>query len=92
MEIKTNHHYYPLLYFYELPEKIQKEMKENHLNEEYIEGTRFLKYKGTFYALHDFINSSLSKWDGILHINPYKAILIKLSNCGEAVKVATLYC
>ncbi|MGQ4893356.1 MAG: hypothetical protein ACP6IQ_01885 [Candidatus Njordarchaeia archaeon] len=97
MRIVTNNQYRPILGFHDLTEKEKEEMIEHFCNdEEYAIDSSYFRYRKTIYPLSEFVrvedNNLKKEWDGVLSINAFKGVLIKVSNAMEAVKVATLYC
>ena len=93
IDIKTNNHFRELIQFYELPEKVQAEIKDNYST---IEESTFFKYRGEFYDLSDFprFNTAWtgespfpSNWHAYSSFGYGCGLLIELSNCCEMVKV-----
>lgn len=93
MQVITNNHNRPIIYFFELPENIQEERKDDY---EGIEDSSFFLYKGYYYDLNDFMRNNENtpfgnEWHGYLGESYFSAILIKLDDTGESVKVGMIY-
>ena len=90
LKIRTNGHYRPVLYWYDL---LPKEQEEYAYLEE--EGGSFFRYRGWTYFLGDFMrveaNSPLKGWDGNHSDGFFSGVLVKYSNCGDAVKVGRYF-
>lgn len=92
LQIKTNYHFRPILSFFDLEEKEQKELIDKYEN---IEESSFFRYKRQVYALEAFM-----KYDGFLpFINPdgytsdtyFSGLFIRFSPCGSAVQVFQVF-
>ena len=84
----TNNIPRPILCGYELTEK---ESADFDYMDDINEGS-FFRYKGQVYDLAEFVridksDSELSTCDGIHTDSFFSAVLVKLSDCGEAVTV-----
>jgi hypothetical protein len=97
LTIKTNNHYRPLLYGFELTEKEQKEYDFLDFTED-GEGFwgRFFRYKHWTYLLDDFMRIDANspfpeKWHGYHSDSFFSGIVIQLSDDGEAVVAGTYY-
>lgn len=96
--IKTNNQWRELISFDEL----SLDEQASHDYDEQELGTYF-RYKGYAYNLGDFVkfgtpwshqpeaDDPLSQWDGILNESAFSGVLVKLSDCGDGVKVARYY-
>lgn len=88
--IKTNGQYRPVLYWEDLTSKEQGEFDSSTKEE-----SSYIRYKKWVYALDDFMrtncNDVLSKWDGYHGESYFSGVLVKYSNCGDAVVVGTYY-
>lgn len=96
--IKTNNQWRELISFDEL----SLDEQASHDYDEDETGTYF-RYKGHAYNLGDFVkfgtpwsrkpeaDDPLSQWDGILNESAFSGVLVKLSDCGDGVKVARYY-
>ena len=89
LTIRTNGHYRPVLNWYDL---LPKEQEEYAYLEE--DGGSFFRYRGWTYFLGDFMRVGnephfIGKWDGVHADSFFSGVLVKYSNCGDAVKVAT---
>jgi hypothetical protein len=89
--IRTNGHYRPVLCWENLTEKEQEEYA--YLEEE--DGS-FFRYKNWTYFLGDFMrlydeDAPFTGWEGYHSDSYFSGVLVKYSNCGDAVKVATYY-
>jgi hypothetical protein len=100
--IKTNKQWRPILHSYELPDSAREQFE--HLNDEEFYGTSFVKYKGYFYELGEFMrvadggdfaaagwdgSCNAAGWDGICINSLWEGVLIKLSNDGERYQIAS---
>lgn len=90
LTIKTNNHFRPVIYWDELTTKEQEEYE--YLTEE---GGSFFRYRDWTYFLGDFMriddNAPFKGWDGYHSDSFFSGVLVKYSNCGDAVKVGTYY-
>ena len=87
LRIITNHHSRPLLSWYDLDEKQQAWVKDEHAwlwNNEIAtwDEESFIPYKGWIYTLSDFMrtdspHSMFTEWDGYLSDSFFSGILIK---------------
>lgn len=55
MDIKTNHHYRPILQGYELTPAEQEEAGLNNWSEDEMGEASFIRYRGQLYPLGDFV-------------------------------------
>lgn len=91
--IKTNRHWYEILQSYDIPDKILKNQFDWMENpDEY----QFFKYRGYYYSLADGFmvvdkNGPFHGWDGAMSDSFFSGVLIKYSNCGDALQVGTYY-
>jgi hypothetical protein len=91
MVIKTDHKWKQFSYRNEVPEKVLKE-QFSHLDEEESHDC-FLKYKGYWYHVSDFMRLSntpfdATQWDGYHSVSYFSGQFIKLSEDGETYKIA----
>ena len=95
MKIITNNHYRPVLYWHELTTKEQEELKDSY---DSVEESSFFRFKDWCYDLNDFlrVNDSLNGkgtdhelygWDGYKNDSFFSAVLVKLDDSGDSVKV-----
>ena len=88
LQIKTNYHFRPILAFFELTEKEQKDLTDRYEN---IEESAFFRYKNYVYDLSDFTKpyqySPFAAFSGYLSETLFSGILIRLSPCASAVQV-----
>lgn len=96
--ITTNNHWRNFLYGYELPEKVKPDF--DWIDKEVFECSRFLKYRGWYYTLEDFMSIHnkihypnppvwMKRWDGYNSDSFFSGVLIKISDDGEQYKIAT---
>lgn len=89
MEIKTNNQWRVFLDWYDLPEKAKRVFDYAD-----TDGS-FLKYKGNYYSLEDFMrienNSDLQGWHGYSSDTYFSGVLIRLSNDGEQYQIGTYF-
>lgn len=96
MDIITNHRPRPTIYGFELTEKEREEFNYYDDPEE-LDSANFFKYRGQVYDLAEFMrvdkNGPLAAlgYDGYSGDSFFSGILVKLSDCGEAVTVARYY-
>jgi len=88
--IRTNGQYRPVLCWENLTVKEQGEYDiETFYNDS------FFRYRGWCYFLGDFMrvdnNAPFTGWDGYHNNSFFSGVLVKYSNCGDAVKVATYF-
>ena len=87
MKITTNNQYRPFLYWHELTSKEQGEF-----DYERVEEDTFFRYKGWVYSLSDIMlcpaqAEEFKGWTGYHSDSYYSGVVIKLSDCGDMVKV-----
>lgn len=93
LTIKTNHQWRDILTFDELTEAQQAQLA----GYEDQDLSSFFIYKAWVYDLSDFMriehdeNDDLKDYDGVHSESFFSGVLIKLSECGEGVKVASYY-
>lgn len=90
MEIKTDNKFKFFKFRCDVPAKTLMNQFD-HISED----GGFISYNGTWYHISDFLilkNLDLKGWDGMYNLYAFKAILIKISNDGEAYKIATYTC
>ncbi len=93
MKITTNNQYRPILHWHELTEIEQKELDMY----EDVQESSFFRYRDWCYDLCDFWRTDSNdhwkeKWDGYKTDSYFSAILVKYSECGEAVRVGLATC
>jgi len=95
MKIITNNQYRHILYFHELEQGEQDELKDSY---DTVEESSFFRYRGHVYDLNEFmrVNNALNGkgvkhdlygWDGYHNDSFFSSVLVKYSDCNEAVKV-----
>lgn len=90
LTIKTNNHWCPIIYGYELTGKEREDF--NYIDD--LDNAQFFRYKGMVYSLEEFIiceSEELKEWDGVCGETYFYGVLIKLSKSGDYVKVARFY-
>jgi hypothetical protein len=93
MNIRTNNKPRHLIYGYELTEQERKDF--DYLESEELDTSTFFRYKGQIYSLGDFMrceSDELKNWHGYLSDSFFSGVLVRLSDCGESLVVATYYC
>lgn len=88
--IVTNNKPRNLLFWWELPLHLQKEVDKP---EEEDDSLRYFVYKGVVFDLHDFsvfMGDGSNGWDGHCHMTVWDAVLVKLVGT-ERVIVASAY-
>ena len=96
MTIKTNNRYQPLLHWEQLTKRERSDFDwitdSDHDPAEF----QFFRHKGNCYCMADFMpcpkDTFLDKWDGYHGDSFFSGVAIKLSDCGDCVKVATYIC
>ena len=92
MKIKTNHHFRPVLYWHDLTEAEQRENADAYGESE---DSSFFRYRNRVYDLCNFMHAEgytgrhelFPNWDGYHNDSFFSAVLVKFSDCGDAVKV-----
>ena len=89
MKIITNNHFKEILSFFDLTNKEQNEIKDNY---DTIEESSFFRYRGQVYDLCEFMRNNdnspfCNDWDGYHNDSFFSAVLVKYSECNDAVKV-----
>lgn len=91
MKIKTNHHWHNLLYGYEVPAAVLAERDDADAID-----CDFVKYKGIYYCIEDFMSTIGSAfeddWHGYAYHHAFAGVLIRLSEDGEQYQIATYTC
>jgi len=101
LEIMTNHHWKEILYGHEVPQKV---LDDYDWLEEEDKAYGWVKYRRTWYHLSDFMNlhnkvhnphfdnnHPFAEWDGYHGDSFFSGVLIKFSDCGDSVKMATYF-
>ena len=92
MKIKTNNHWQPIRYRYEVPEKVLRD-RFDWLDEDETDG--FMRRHGTWYHVSEFERvppgSDLAKagWDGMLADSISSGTLVKISKDAEEYILAS---
>ena len=86
--IKTNHHAYPILSYYDLTEKELREF--NYWEKDKLEADSFVRYKGNIYSLSEFICYNVEGYDGVCPQTAFSGVLVKIIN-SDYVKMASYY-
>jgi hypothetical protein len=94
LNIVTDHKWKPFKFDYEVPKKVLDNQFDYQDRNEVFDG--FICYRKTWYHLDTFMRNNsecpiMSKWDGHHGDSYFSGILIKISPCGEAYKIATYY-
>lgn len=94
LEIKTNHHWRPIIFGMDLTAKEKEDF--DWIDEEEIDGYVFARYRGQVYALSEFMKFDGNTlfpdyWHGYHSDSFFSGILIKLSDCGESYQIATYF-
>ena len=91
MKIKTNHHFRPVLYWHDLEANEQSKLADDY---ETIQESTFFRYRNRIYDLGEFMSARgngahelVHAWDGYHNDSYFSAVLVKYSDCGDAVKV-----
>ena len=102
VKIITNNHWRLFDYFWDFTAEEQATIKSDydHMSNDEIETGDWFKYRGRFYGLCDFMSlhntihcpnppESMRGWDGYLSDSFFSGVLIKISDCRDAYKIAT---
>jgi hypothetical protein len=93
MQIISNNQTREIVYGYALPQQWRNEF--DYYNSEDLDSAAFFKYKNQYYDLNEFMRTpdtlKLLGWHGISNDSYFSGILIRLSDCGDAVTVARYY-
>ena len=95
MKITTNNQYRHILYFHELEQDEQDELKDSY---DTVEESSFFRYRGHVYDLNEFmqvnnalnqrgLNHELYGWDGYQNETFFSSVLVKYDESNEAVRV-----
>lgn len=93
LEIITNHHWRPILYSHEIPEKVlENEFDWMRDPDNYS----FFKYKDWYYCLEEIMvlderSPFGGRWHGYHSDTFFSGILVEISDDGEMVKVGRYY-
>ena len=98
-KVITDHKWKNFLYGYELTKKERAEF--DWMNSEEIEGSLFIRYRKTVYALGEFMahrapfdcvpeDSPLASWHGHRADSFFSAVVIRVSNDGEQYQIGTM--
>jgi len=79
MDIITNNHKRPIIYWYDLTESERTDF--DWVNEE--DGESFVRYRGEVYALSEFMQTSLEGWTGAHGDSFFSAVLLRYPACDE---------
>ena len=88
LKIITDNKYRPVLYWYDLLPKEQAEYSE------VFRDSSFFRYRGWVYTLDDFMRvdgSPFYGYDGYMSESFFSGLVVKYSNCGDAIKVGRWY-
>ena len=90
MEVKTNHQWRQILHWHDLTEKEQSELKDSYST---VEDSVFFRYNGLIYDLSDFQRANIVPgWDAVKTESFFSGMVIKASDCGEAIKIGWYCC
>ena len=91
MKIKTNHHFRHVLYWHDLEPSEQSELQRT--SGRFVKESSFFRYRNRVYDLGEFMSARgngfrlFPNWDGYHNDSFFSAVLVKYSDCGDAVKV-----
>lgn len=89
MEVTTNNHWRQILYWHDLTQKEQKELQDSY---DSVKESNFFRYKGQIYDLSDFVRINMPGWDASKPDSFFSGISVKVSECGDAIKVGQYCC
>ncbi len=81
----TNNHWHDFDY---LPETERENFE--HLSDFELACDSFLKYRGNYYHISDFLTCSDDDWDGIFHETNMTATVIRLDDYGTSYQIGTM--
>ena len=89
MKITTNHHYREILYWHDLTSEEQREHADDY---EDVKESTFFRYRGQVYDLGEFMQVGRDQvgfhgYHGYHNDSFFSAVLVKYSDCGDAVKI-----
>lgn len=94
MEVTTNNHWRQILHWHDLTKKEQSELKDScSTAKDTVEDSAFFRYKGQIYDLSDFIRANIVPgWHAVKTSSNFSGMVIKASDCGEAIKIGWYCC
>lgn len=97
MKIKTDNKWHEILYFSDLPETEQDELRQDYdyLDEDTL-SLGWVKWNTSYFHLEDFLKidirtKDLNKWDGIYNFTYDSGLFLKINNSGDKYKIAYFY-
>lgn len=92
LTIKTNNHWRNIQFGYELTDEQRAEF--DWIDPHEIDHRMFVTYKGHVYSLDEFMrlegeHHPFGQWDGYASDSFFSGVLVKISDDGEQVKLAT---
>jgi len=87
MKTITNNHWRGFIYDYQVPDSILNDYE--HLSDcDKTDG--WIHYRSNWYHISDFMrfDDNANKWDGYVGLTYFCAVLIKISDCGDAYQIA----
>jgi hypothetical protein len=88
MTIVSNYQWREFLHSHEVPESILQDQFD-WIDADSIYAENFLKYKGQYYCLADFMQTPMDYWHGIYTDSVFSGVLIRVSDCGDFYQIAT---
>lgn len=88
MEIVTNHHWRPILNWYDLTEKEQAEF--DYFNPD-NEAGNFVRYRNWVYDLNEFTVNAPKPWDAMYTDTFFSAVICRISEDCENVQMGMLF-
>jgi hypothetical protein len=102
IEIITDNKWKDLKYGHEVPEKVLNDQFDWLDEEERVGGYGFIKYRGNWYHLSEFMciekqhndddDGAFSSWHGYKSDSFFSGVVIKVSDDGEGYKIGTYIC
>ena len=95
LKIKTDNKWRYLLYGYELPKGKRKDF--DYLPEEALDCRDFIKYRGVYYDLGEFLRipttfpEEMKKWDRYTSASYFSGVVIKYAEDRNQVKIGTYF-
>tara|TARA_R110000803_G_scaffold158426_2_gene222709 strand:- start:1492 stop:1767 length:276 start_codon:yes stop_codon:yes gene_type:complete len=90
MRTLTNHHWRDFLYQGEVPAEVIAE-DYDHLTEDYGLSDGWIKYRGEWSHISDYMSTPLNTWHGVHTDTFFSCTVIKLSDDGEQYQIGRIY-
>jgi hypothetical protein len=88
MKVISNHHSHPFVYRLDVPDEILADQFD-HLDPDEMDG--FLRYRGCWYHLSDFLRMDDPYWQGIATDSYFSGVVIRVSSDGETYQIGLAF-